>query len=280
MTSPLVTTEWLAAHLTDPDLRIIDIRGHVLPADLPPPHYFNHEADYLQSHIPGALFVDWVHEITDPDSAYHAQIAPPDRFAAVMNRVGIRPGTFVVAYDDADSMFAARLWWALYYYGHEKVAVLDGGWKKWLVENRPTTAEIIRPAAGNFVPQVNRSVYRNGDDVMGLINSTTHLVDVRSLAEFAGQSSRTSRKGHIPGALNLPRPQLVSPDGTMPPPEKLKQQFAQLGIHETDEVVTYCNAGVSASYGLLALRAAGFMHSSIYDGSWKDWSYDETRPIE
>lgn len=135
----LVSTEWLAANLTLPRLRIIDIRGHVLPASEPPPHYFNHHAEYLVSHIPGAVFVDWVHEITDPTDPRHAKIAPPERFAAAMSRAGIGDDTFVVTYDDAGGMLAARLWWCLNYYGHSQVRVLDGGWTKW-------QAEIARPA--------------------------------------------------------------------------------------------------------------------------------------
>src|SRR5438132_10215543 len=107
----LVSTAWLQEHLADPDLRIVDIRGHVIPASEPLPHYFNHYQDYQKSHIPGAVFVDWVHEITDPDDPRHAKIARPERYATVMSRIGIGPETFVVAYDDANGMFAARLWW-------------------------------------------------------------------------------------------------------------------------------------------------------------------------
>src|SRR5215213_4402399 len=124
----IVSTEWLHEHLNDQNLRIIDIRGHVLPASQPMPHYFNHEDDYRKSHIPGAVFVDWVNEITDPADPRHAQIAPPERYAEAMSRHGIGDGTLVVAYDDAAGMFAARLWWSLSYYGHTNVVVLDGGW--------------------------------------------------------------------------------------------------------------------------------------------------------
>lgn len=130
----LVTTDWLADHLNEAQVRVIDIRGHVLPASAPKPHYFNHRADYDVSHLPGAVFIDWVLEITDPVDPRHAQIAPPDRFAAVMRQAGISGDTQVIAYDDAQGMFAARLWWALNYYGHSRVAILDGGWQKWLTE--------------------------------------------------------------------------------------------------------------------------------------------------
>lgn len=277
----LVTTSWLEAHLSDPDIRIVDIRGHVLPASEPTPHYFNHHADYLTSHIPGAVFVDWVHEITDPGDPRHAQVARPERFAAAMSRIGIDADTSVVAYDDAESMFAARLWWTLNYYGHTRVAVLDGGWKKWVAENRPTTTDIPSVMPRQFVPRPNPSLYRNAEQVFAALDSETLLLDVRSPAEYNGQASRAARKGHIPGAVNRARHDLFQPDGTLLPPDALREKFAENGIDaSTPEVVVYCNSGVSASFGLLALRVAGFEQGAVYDGSWKDWGNNVDLPVE
>lgn len=278
---PLVTTAWLHEHLQDRALRIVDIRGHVLPATEPLPHYFNHHADYLHSHILGAVFVDWVHEITDPADPHHAQIAKPERYAAVMSRLGIDSDTVVVAYDDANGMFAARLWWSLRYYGHEQVVVLDGGWQKWLAENRPTTAEkpVIQPTT--VVPKPNPAIYRAAADILPRLQSDLVLMDVRTPEEFTGQASRAKRKGHIPQAINLPRGRLVHEDGTMLEPAALRQHFAAIGITpNTPEVVVYCNGGVSASYGMLALQVAGITRAAVYDGSWKDWGNDDTKPIE
>jgi thiosulfate/3-mercaptopyruvate sulfurtransferase len=278
---PLVTTEWLQAHLGDDNLRIVDIRGHVIPPTEPLPHYFNHYEDYVKSHIPGAVFVDWVHEITDPADPRHARIAPPERFAEVMSRCGIGDESFVVAYDDAAGMFAARLWWALNYYGHPSVAVLDGGWNKWIAEGRPITAALPTIAPAIFTPRPQPEWIRTGDQVMARLHSSTRLVDVRSPQEFSGEWSRAKRAGHIPGAVNVPRQSLVAPDGTLLPPEALRARFAEAGIDESaPEIVTYCNAGVSASFGLLALRVAGFDNSANYDGSWKEWGNDDRRPIE
>lgn len=277
----LVTTDWLAEHLHDSTIRIVDIRGHVIPASEPLPHYFNHYDDYLKSHIPGAVFIDWVHEITDPDDPRHAKIAPPERYAAVMSRNGIGKDTFVVAYDDAAGMFAARLWWSLNYYGHDKVAVLDGGWNKWMAEKHPIMAEIPQIEPAQFIPHPDAALTRTGDEVLAALHSETRLVDVRTPAEFAGQSARAKRKGHIPGAVNLPRAALVAPDGLMLSPEELREKFAKAGITDSDgEIVTYCNGGVSSSFGMLALRVAGFENSAVYDGSWKDWGNDESKPIE
>ncbi|MBZ0293045.1 MAG: sulfurtransferase [Anaerolineae bacterium] len=281
--SPLVTTEWLQNHLHDADLRIVDIRGHVLPTSEPHPHYFNHYDDYVKSHIPGAVFVDWVREITDPDDQpWHAQIAQPERYAAVMNRLGIGPDTLVVAYDDAHNMFAARLWWSLNYYGHDKVVVLDGGWKKWTAEGRQVTDEVPTVAPGNFAARANPVLKRDLSQVMDATHDpSVTLVDVRSPEEFAGKASRTSRKGHIPTAINHPTGKIYHEDDTFRSAEELRQQFAESGLSPDDgEIVTYCNGGVSASMGMLALNLAGYYNVAMYDGSWKNWSSDENNPIE
>jgi thiosulfate/3-mercaptopyruvate sulfurtransferase len=278
----LVSTDWLAAHMNDPNLRIVDIRGHVIPATEPPPHYFNHLADYQHSHIPGAVFVDWVQEITDPDDPRHAQIAKPERYAAVMSRIGVGADTFVVAYDDAAGMFAARLWWSLHYYGHTRVAVLDGGWNKWIAEGRPTTAAGPHVQPATFIPRLNPAIHRDKSQVRDKLHDpATHLLDMRSPAEFNGESARARRKGHIPGARNRSRHDLLRPDGTLLPVEELRLKFAEVGVDDpAAEVVTYCNGGVSASFGMLALNVAGFTNVAMYDGSWKDWGNDDSTPVE
>lgn len=277
----LVSTDWLASHLTDENLRIIDIRGHVLPADKPTPHYFNHKAEYDVAHIPGAVFIDWVEQITDPDDPRHAQIAKPERYSAVMSQAGIDENTFVVAYDDAGGMFAARLWWSLNYYGHTQVAVLDGGWNKWVAEKRPTTADVPQPNPKQFIAKANTAIYRTADDVQAALGSTTKLMDVRTPEEFRGEYARAKRAGHIPGAVNQPRTSLLNADGTLLPPEQLRVKLGAIGIDDSiPEVIVYCNGGVSASFGLLAMRVAGLNNGAVYDGSWKDWGNDEQKPIE
>ncbi len=277
----LVSTQWLAEHLSDPALRIVDIRGHVINATEPPPHYFNHHDDYLKAHIPGAVFIDWVYEITDPDDPRHARIARPERFAAAMSRAGIGPGTLVVTYDDAKGMFAARLWWALNYYGHHQAAVLDGGWNKWAAEKRPVTAEATYIEPSKVVARPDPAWIRTGEQVLKMLHTGARLIDARSPDEFAGQSSRAKRAGHIPGAVNRPRHDLVAADGTMLPPDDLRRKFAENGVTGSEpEVIFYCNAGVSASFGLLASKVAGLKNGVMYDGSWKDWGNDDDKPIE
>jgi thiosulfate/3-mercaptopyruvate sulfurtransferase len=277
---PLVSTAWLEEHLDDPSVRIIDIRGHVTPASQPPPHYFNHHAQYLEAHIPGAVFIDWVHEITDPADPRHAQIAPPERYEAALQRCGVHEDTLVVAYDDARGMFAARLWWSLRYYGHVQAAVLDGGWERWTAENRPTTSLIPDIMPGTFRAQPQHHLRKTAQEVEASLGNQP-LFDMRSTDEYLGRSSRAARFGHIPTAFSLPRSELTDAEGKMLPKEQLREKFGTFGIRdEAQPVIFYCNAGVSASYGLLALHAAGFAGGAVYDGSWKDWGNDPSKPIE
>lgn len=277
MNNLLVTTEWLAQHLNDEQMRIVDIRGRVLPASEPPPHYFSHHEDYLESHIPNAVFVDWTSDIVEPDSPSY-DVANPERYTALMSKLGIANDTTVVVYDDANGMFAARFWWTLTYYGHDGVFVLDGGWQKWLKGDYPTTLDIPEITSSNFLPKINSSLIATRVQIE---ESSPQLLDVRSPSEFAGETSRAQRKGHIPNAVNISRKSLVTTEGILKSSEELQELFSEQGItSDSSDVIVYCNSGVSASYGLLALRAAGIGNSRIYDGSWKEWGNDPNTAIE
>lgn len=280
MNTPLVTTTWLETHLNDVNLKIIDIRGKVLPASQPPPHYFSHRSDYAESHIPNAIFVDWMVDIIEPNSPSN-DIASPERFANLMGQLGIDNESLVVIYDDAQSMFASRMWWALRYYGHEQVAVLDGGWQKWIAEERPTDANIPEIAKTKFVPIINRNLRATVDDILPTLESASiQLIDVRSPKEFAGDASRASRFGHIPTAINLPRKTMVANDSTLLDQQNLMDVLEDHNVDlEATETVIYCNSGVSASYGLLAMTVLGAEKVRVYDGSWKEWGNDDTKPI-
>src|SRR5918911_1951043 len=154
---PLVTTDWLAEHLEDPGARIVDIRGYVKKTDLEEgrqrAEYLGAREEYDEAHVPGAVYVDWTRDITDPDDPVPVQVAPPERFAELMSSLGIGDDTHVVVYDAAGGQFATRLWWALTYYGHEQVYVLNGGWRKWTAEGRPTTSAIPRTEPAEFTPK-------------------------------------------------------------------------------------------------------------------------------
>jgi thiosulfate/3-mercaptopyruvate sulfurtransferase len=272
MDSPLVSTDWLAEHLHDDNVRIIDIRGNVLPATQPPPHYFSHREAYEQAHIPNAMFVDWQVDIVEPDSASN-DVASPSRFASLMGQLGIDASTVVVAYDDKDSMFASRLWWALRYYGHDAVHILDGGWNKWVAENRATDDLIPQVAPTVFELKMNSDIRAESVD----ITDDVQLVDVRSVAEYTGQASRAERMGHIPNAINLPRKAMAG--DVVPSVDDLRALFESKGVSLDASTIIYCNSGISASYGLLAMQLAGAKDVRVYDGSWKEWGNDKTKPI-
>jgi thiosulfate/3-mercaptopyruvate sulfurtransferase len=279
MTNLLVSTDWLERHLHDPNLRIIDVRGHITLASGISWNYLNHYEDYVQGHIPGAVFIDWVDEINnDPQ---HMQVVEPTKFANAMGRAGITPDTFVVVYDDLNGGIAARLWWALNYYGHEKVAVLDGGWNKWIGEERPNKIEMPSFTQTDFHAAPNEALRRKGHEVLAQLNSTTRLVDVRPRDEYTGETIRARQAGHIPGAINLPATDLVAADGTLHQPDNLNNICRQAGIGEADpDFIVYSNVGVEACLGMLALRATGRLNISIYDGSWQEWGNDPEKPVE
>ena len=279
MQSPLVTTAWLEKHLHDPNLRIIDIRGKVLPPTEPPPHYLSDRAGYDTAHIPGAAYIDWQVDIVDPLSPSNDVVAP-DIFAKLMARLGIGNDTSIIIYDNAASMFACRLRWALRYYGHDAVRILDGGWDKWRAEVRPVTADIPQFQPTNFVPRINPALIATADDILAALETDTlQLVDVRSPAEFSGTASRAQHGGHIPTAINLPRKTMVAADMTLRPTTELQSLFAETGIVlDSPDTVIYCNSGVSATFGMLALEVAGASNLRIYDSSWKEWGNDDSTP--
>ena len=281
MKSPLVTTAWLERRLGEPGIRIVELRGKVLPPTEPPPHYFTDRAGYEKAHIPNAVFVDWQVDIVAPGSP-SGDVAAPERFAALMGALGIGNDTTVVIYDNAASMFACRLRWALRYYGHEKVFILDGGWDKWLAEGRPVSAEIPQVERAKFAPRVNTGLKATKEEIMtGIEAGNMQLIDVRSPAEYAGAASRARHGGHIPTAISIPRSSMVADDQTVETTDNLLKCFAEKGAAlDAGDTVVYCNSGISASFGMLALELAGARNLRLYDGSWKEWGNDAATPKE
>src|SRR5690348_8184424 len=215
----LVETSWLAEHLNDPHLRVVDMRGYVrtltLEGSVQEATYVGARDEYEQAHIPSALYIDWTSDIVDPDDAVEAQIAPAERFAKTMGRLGIGDQHLVVAYDaHPASQFATRLWWALNYYGHDQVVVLNGGLPKWQRENLPleSTIPVYPPAV--FTPVVQPQLRATAEEVMALLGQQgVTVVDAREHGQYTGETVRgTGRRGHIPGALNIPREELVDPE--------------------------------------------------------------------
>ncbi len=286
---PLVQTDWLQKHLSDEDVRVVDIRGYVKKKDLgngrQKAEYLPAREEYEEAHIPGAVYVDWTRDIVDPDNPVPAQIAPSEQFAALMKFLGIGEDTHVVVYDHTGGQFATRLWWALTYYGHKKVSVLDGGWKKWTAEDLPATDEIPNPGSATFTAKPQPGWRKEAGDVLAASREDKALIlDARDRGQYTGEVVRgEGRGGHVPGAEHLHADSLLdSESGTFLPDEELEQKLREVGVPEDREepVVAYCNGGVAATVPLFALYRLGYRNISNYDGSWNEWGSRPDLPVE
>jgi thiosulfate/3-mercaptopyruvate sulfurtransferase len=284
---PLAQTRWLAERLEDSDLCVVDIRGYVKKKDLDDgrqeAEYIAARDEYDEAHIPSAVYVDWTRDITDPDDPVPVQIAPPERFANLMGSLGIGDETHVVVYDHAGGQFATRLWWALTYYGHDRVSVLDGGWKKWTAEDRPTTAEVLTPEPAAFNPQPRPELRANAEQTLAASKSGTFVLDARDRGQYTGAVVRSEGKpGHVPGAKHLHADSLLQEGGTFRSEEELSERLREAGAPEDKEepIIAYCNGGVAATVPLFALHRLGYKNFANYDGSWNEWGAREDLPAE
>jgi thiosulfate/3-mercaptopyruvate sulfurtransferase len=286
---PLVQTGWLQEHLRDEDVRVVDIRGYVKKKDLgdgrQKAEYLPAREEYDEAHIPGAVFVDWTRDIVDPEDPIPAQVAPSGRFAALMESLGIGDDAHVVVYDHSGGQFATRLWWALTYYGHEKVSVLDGGWEKWIAEDLPTTDEVPSPEPATFTPEPRPKWRTDAEAVLAATeDNDTLILDARDRGQYTGEVARGGgRGGHVPGAERLHADSLFDPqDGTLLPDEELEEKLRESGVPADREepMIAYCNGGVAATVPLFALHRLGYSNLSNYDGSWNEWGVREDLPVE
>jgi thiosulfate/3-mercaptopyruvate sulfurtransferase len=281
----LVSTEWLAAHLGADDLAIVDIRGAVVTADLgegrQSADYVAARDEYDEGHLPGAVFVDWTVDVTDPDNPIKAQIAPPERFAEAMASRGIGDETDVVIVDHTGGHFATRLWWALKFYGHDRSAVLDGGFRRWVAEGRPIGQDVPRPLRKVFTPSVRPELRVDAPQVLKMIGAPDSLiVDARDAAQYRGETVRGSRGGHLPGAVHIPARALFNEDGTWKPIDEQRRLLEEGGIQPDQTVAAYCNGGVTATAVLFALHRTGHQRFANYDGSWNEWAERNELPVE
>jgi thiosulfate/3-mercaptopyruvate sulfurtransferase len=256
--------------------RVFDCRHDLLKPELG-------ARQYRQGHIPGALFADMEHDLSAPKTGTNGRHPLPDpgAFIAWLGQQGVKPSDQVVCYDAGNGVMASRLWWMLRWIGHDAVAVLDGGFAKWLKENRPVTTELRRHGHATYPVRLRPQMAVNAAFVEKTLGKT-FLLDARSPARFRGEEEPIDpAAGHIPGARNRSSGDNVLSDGTFKPQEVLKQEFTRiLGERPAAEVVNYCGSGVSACHNLLAMEHAGLTGARLYPGSWSEWIADPKRPQE
>lgn len=272
----LVSTDWLAAHLKDPDLRVLDATMF-MPGDTR-----DAKAAYAAAHIPGARFFD-IDDISDHRSALPHMAPPVEKFMSRLRAMGVGDGHQVVVYDAEGIFSAARVWWLFRLMGQMDIAVLDGGFPKWLAEGREV--EDLPPLIRDRHMTVRRQnqMIRDVTQVSAAAKLGDHeIVDARAAERFAGEVDEPRaglRKGHIPGSKNLPYKNLLNADGTLLDADGLRAAFAAATVDLSKPVITTCGSGVTAAILSLALERIGKTDHSLYDGSWCEWGAFPTLPV-
>ncbi|MCS6773321.1 MAG: sulfurtransferase [Anaerolineae bacterium] len=270
----LVSTEWLAEHLNDPNVRIVESNEDPLLYDT--------------GHIPGAVKIDWTADLNDPLKRDYLN---SEQFAQLMSRKGIANDTFVVFYGDKNNWWATYAFWVFQLFGHKKAAILNGGRKKWVDEGRPMTREVPEYPPTNYVapPRDDSTIRAFRDEVLRHVQAKGTLVDVRSPAEYSGErlhmpeypNEGALRGGHIPGAQNIPWAQAVREDGTFKSREELEALYRSKGITPDKPIIAYCRIGERSSHTWFVLtHLLGYPNVKNYDGSWTEWGNSVGLPIE
>jgi thiosulfate/3-mercaptopyruvate sulfurtransferase len=275
---PLVSTEWLAGELGAADLVVCDATKYL------PNEGKDGRGEFLAGRIPGARYFD-IDEVADPDTDLPHMVPTAGRFARLVGAMGIGNRTRVVFYDQKGLASAARGWWLMGLFGHDRAGVLDGGLPKWVREGRPVEKgepPSARPAA--FRPDFRAARLRGIGDVLWNLDARAEVVlDARARGRFTGETPEPRagmRGGHIPGARSLPYEELLNADKTFRSPSALRERFAAAGVDGSRSVITSCGSGVSACILTLGLKLAGLPEGSVYDGSWSEWGGRADTPVE
>ncbi len=274
----LVSTEWLAANLTNTGLRIVDASWYM------PDQERDAKAEFTARHIPGAVFFD-IDEIADRESALPHTMPDAEAFAASVGALGIGNGHKVVAYDGHGLFSAGRAWWMFRAFGHGNVAILNGGFPKWLAEGRATEPGAPQPPPARFDARLAPGVVKNFDQLLANIESREYqVIDARGHGRFTASVPEPRaglRGGHIPGSVNLPYGDILkTADGTLLAAPELAQKFTEIPVDMTAPVITTCGSGVTAAALTFALHLLGKDDAAVYDGSWSEWGGREDAPVE
>ena len=274
----LVGSEWLAAHLDDPRVRVVDA-SFTLPGVTP-----TARENYEHGHIPGAVFFD-IDDIAAPGTSLPHMIPAPDLFAQRIGALGIGDGDKVVVYDSAGLSSAGRAWWMLRIFGHQDAALLDGGLPKWKAEGRPLDSKVPTPAPRRFSARFDPSLVRDKTEILAnLATGREQVVDARAAGRFDGSTPEVRpglRSGHIPGSRNLPYDQVTDPrTKQVKSAEALTALFREAGVALERPIVTSCGSGVTACALAFALHLIGNPGAAVYDSSWSEWGLPGDTPVE
>ena len=273
----LVSTAWLAEHLDHPDVRVVDAT-YFLPNE-----FKSGREEFNQGHIPNARFFD-IDDISDSRSSLPHMLPPEEKFLSRVRKLGVGDGHFIVAYDAKGLFSAARVWWMFKYFGHDDVAVLDGGLPKWVADGHPVTRAAPTIKDRHMYAYPRPELVHDVTQVAHAMKLKDHeIIDARAAARFRGDAPEPReglRAGHIPGSKNVPFTDLLNGDQTLKSPENLRAVFTAAGVDLTKPAITTCGSGVTAAVLSLALTLIEKEDYSLYDGSWTEWGQFPTLAIE
>ncbi len=272
---PFVDVAWVSAHLADTDVRVVDARS--MPHGAALADAKTGAEQYAAGHIPGAVHLDYAHELADPATPYATRVAPADLFACTLGAYGIGDATAIVAYDDGDVPYAARFLWMCRLYGHDAVAVMAGGFKAWRSAGLPVTTDVPHHSPATFTPRERYALRATRDDVLAVARGESDA----QLLETQRDKTYGMRDRDIPNAIRLSGNLLLEDarGGLPASPETLAALVDERNLDRAKRTIVTCGSGVSASGAYLALTLAGFTDLAVYDGSWLEWSHDELPTI-
>ena len=274
----LVTADWLAAHIDDPNLVVLDCTVLFGPGEDGQQTVSSGQSAFEAGHIPGAAFADLTGSLSDPEMPMRFRVPEPDTFAAAMSALGVSDDSRVILYDGTGSMWAARVWWMLRWIGFDNAAILDGGINAWKAGGHAVTADVTTPEPGSLSVSLRPELIADSDDVLAAIgDDSTALVDALPEPQYLGEQSMYARPGHIASATNVPVFSVMDETGRFKSKDELRSLFAP---HAGERTIHYCGGGIAASGTAFAMALAGYDDVAVYTNSLQEWSVDPEKPME